>query len=64
MTPPRSVTLAFTGASGFHAHPPSVAELVGFVVARVLDPLQLPHDFIPRRRTARGNSIGSGVESA
>ena len=35
-------------APGFYGHPQSVADLVDFVVARVLDQLGVPHAFGPR----------------
>ena len=33
---------------GFYTHPQTIADLVDFVVARVLDQLRVPHDLIPR----------------
>ena len=35
-------------APGFYTHPKSVADIVDFVVARVLDQLRVPHDLVPR----------------
>jgi 4-hydroxy-3-polyprenylbenzoate decarboxylase len=35
-------------APGFYAHPQTVADLVDFVVARVLDQLHVPHALLPR----------------
>jgi 4-hydroxy-3-polyprenylbenzoate decarboxylase len=35
-------------APGFYARPRSVADLVDFVVARVLDQLRVPHELVPR----------------
>jgi 4-hydroxy-3-polyprenylbenzoate decarboxylase len=35
-------------APGFYTRPQSVADLVDFVVARVLDQLHVPHDLVPR----------------
>lgn len=48
------LTLANAGAiilppsPGFYAHPQSVADLVDFVVARILDHLAVPHTLLPR----------------
>lgn len=48
------LTLAQAGAvilppsPGFYAHPQSVADLVDFVVARILDHLGVPHALLPR----------------
>jgi 4-hydroxy-3-polyprenylbenzoate decarboxylase len=35
-------------APGFYTHPQSIADLVDFIVARVLDQLRVPHDLAPR----------------
>src|SRR5262245_5485706 len=35
-------------APGFYTHPKSVADMVDFVVARVLDQLRVPHELVPR----------------
>jgi 4-hydroxy-3-polyprenylbenzoate decarboxylase len=35
-------------APGFYTHPQTVADLVDFVVARVLDQLHVPHDLVAR----------------
>jgi flavin prenyltransferase len=35
-------------APGFYARPQSVADIVDFVVARILDQLRVPHDLVPR----------------
>jgi len=35
-------------APGFYARPQSIADLVDFVVARVLDQLRVPHSLGPR----------------
>jgi 4-hydroxy-3-polyprenylbenzoate decarboxylase len=35
-------------APGFYTHPKSVADIVDFVVARVLDQLHVSHDLLPR----------------
>jgi 4-hydroxy-3-polyprenylbenzoate decarboxylase len=57
------LTLAEAGAvilppaPGFYAHPQSVADLVDFVVARVLDQLRVPHDLGPRWGAER--SVGA-----
>ena len=48
------LTLARAGAvilppsPGFYTHPKTVADVVDFVVARVLDQLRVPHDLLPR----------------
>ncbi|HEX6137937.1 MAG TPA: flavin prenyltransferase UbiX [Casimicrobiaceae bacterium] len=44
-------------APGFYAHPQSVADLIDFIVARILDHLAVPHALVPRwgdARTAAG----------
>jgi 4-hydroxy-3-polyprenylbenzoate decarboxylase len=33
---------------GFYTHPQTIADLVDFVVARVLDQLRVPHALVPR----------------
>jgi 4-hydroxy-3-polyprenylbenzoate decarboxylase len=43
-------------APGFYAHPQSIADLVDFVVARVLDHLGVPHALLPRWGEARATS--------
>jgi 4-hydroxy-3-polyprenylbenzoate decarboxylase len=35
-------------APGFYGKPQSVSDMVDFIVARVLDHLQVPHDLGPR----------------
>jgi 4-hydroxy-3-polyprenylbenzoate decarboxylase len=35
-------------APGFYTHPQTVADLVDFVVARILDQLRVPHELAPR----------------
>jgi 4-hydroxy-3-polyprenylbenzoate decarboxylase len=35
-------------APGFYTHPQTVADLVDFVVARILDQLHVPHDLVAR----------------
>jgi 4-hydroxy-3-polyprenylbenzoate decarboxylase len=35
-------------APGFYTRPRSVADIVDFVVARVLDQLNVPHELVPR----------------
>ena len=39
-------------AAGFYTHPKSVADMVDFVVARILDQLRIPHQLITRWGTA------------
>ena len=51
-------------APGFYARPQSVADIVDFVVARILDQLRVPHDLVPRWGEDRGNSAASGTRSA
>lgn len=51
-------------APGFYARPRSVADIVDFVVARILDQLRVPHDLVPRWGEDRGNSAASGTRSA
>ena len=48
-------------APGFYHHPQSVADLVDFVVARILDQLRVPHDLVPRWGEARENAPGAGT---
>jgi flavin prenyltransferase len=43
-------------APGFYTRPQTVADLVDFVVARVLDQLHVPHDLVPRWGEARASS--------
>ena len=45
---------------GFYTHPQTVADLVDFVVARVLDQLRVPHELTPRWGDA---SPAPGTES-
>jgi len=42
-------------APGFYTRPQSVADLIDFVVARVLDQLHVPHDLLPRWGAERGS---------
>lgn len=51
-------------APGFYTHPQTVADLVDFVVARVLDQLQVPHALVPRWGAAREVGAIPGSESA
>lgn len=51
-------------APGFYTHPTSVADLVDFVVARVLDHLSVPHELVPRWGDARDANDGSRPDSA
>jgi len=54
------LTLARAGAvilpptPGFYTHPQSIADLVDFVVARILDHLGVAHTLVPRWGDARG----------
>jgi 4-hydroxy-3-polyprenylbenzoate decarboxylase len=47
---------------GFYLRPQTVAELVDFVVGRVLDLLSVPHDLRTRWSAAAADSSGSGPE--
>ena len=49
---------------GFYTHPQSVADLVDFVVARVLDQLRVPHALTPRWGEARDAGPAPGTETA
>ncbi len=49
---------------GFYTHPKTVADIVDFVVARVLDQLRIPHDLMPRWGARRGAPDTAGQESA
>jgi 4-hydroxy-3-polyprenylbenzoate decarboxylase len=52
-------------APGFYDRPQAVADLVDFVVARVLDQLRVPHRLGPRWGEGRGDSeSGAGTRSA
>ena len=51
-------------APGFYDHPQSVADLVDFVVARVLDQLRVPHTLGPRWGEDRGAVPASGAHRA
>lgn len=42
---------------GFYHHPRSVEDLVDFVVARILDHLQVPHKLMPRWGDANGSPM-------
>jgi 4-hydroxy-3-polyprenylbenzoate decarboxylase len=64
------LTLAHAGAvilppaPGFYALPRSVADIVDFVVARVLDQLRVPHDLLPRWGEDRAGAGASASRSA
>jgi 4-hydroxy-3-polyprenylbenzoate decarboxylase len=45
---------------GFYTHPQSVADMVDFVVARVLDQLRVPHRLIARWGSERGDGGAAG----
>ena len=47
-------------APGFYDHPQTVADLVDFVVARVLDQLRVPHTLGPRWGEAPGKALPAG----
>jgi 4-hydroxy-3-polyprenylbenzoate decarboxylase len=44
----RAGAIVLPPSPGFYTHPQSVSDLVDFVVARVLDHLQVPHALVPR----------------
>jgi len=47
-------------APGFYLHPQTVADVVDFVVARILDQLRVPHALLPRWGAARSAEPGDG----
>jgi flavin prenyltransferase len=49
---------------GFYARPQTVADIVDFVVARILDQLRVPHDLLPRWGEDRAASAASASRSA
>lgn len=51
-------------APGFYTRPQSVADLVDFVVARVLDQLRVPHDLVPRWGAERDSTPAVATRSA
>ena len=51
-------------APGFYDRPASIADLVDFVVARVLDQLGVPHALGPRWGEERGAAGDPGIRSA
>jgi 4-hydroxy-3-polyprenylbenzoate decarboxylase len=48
LTLARAGAVILPPAPGFYTHPQTVADLVDFVVARVLDQLRVPHDLVAR----------------
>jgi 4-hydroxy-3-polyprenylbenzoate decarboxylase len=50
-------------APGFYTQPQSVADLVDFVVARVLDQLHVPHELVPRWGEDRAASAAPAARS-
>lgn len=44
----RAGAVVLPASPGFYQRPTSVAALVDFIVARILDQLQIPHDLLPR----------------
>ena len=61
LTLARAGAVILPPAPGFYAHPQTVADLVDFVVARILDQLQLPHDLVPRWGEPDERGAGSGA---
>ena len=51
-------------APGFYTRPQTVADIVDFVVARVLDQLRVPHDLMPRWGEDRAASAAPDSHSA
>ncbi len=51
-------------APGFYTHPQTVADVVDFVVARVLDQLRVPHALVPRWGDAPDAGPVPGTEDA
>lgn len=51
-------------APGFYTHPQTVADVVDFVVARVLDQLRVPHTLVPRWGDAIAAGAAPGTERA
>ena len=51
-------------APGFYTRPRSVADIVDFVVARVLDQLRVPHDLVPRWGEDRSSPPDAATQSA
>lgn len=49
---------------GFYTHPQTVADLVDFVVARILDQLRVPHELTPRWGDRRDHGALPGTETA
>jgi 4-hydroxy-3-polyprenylbenzoate decarboxylase len=60
LTLARAGAVILPPAPGFYQHPRSVADLVDFVVARVLDQLQVPHDLVPRWGEPEPRAAGPG----
>jgi 4-hydroxy-3-polyprenylbenzoate decarboxylase len=50
-------------APGFYMQPQSVADLVDFVVARVLDQLHVPHELVPRWGEDRAAPVAPAARS-
>ena len=48
LTLARAGAVILPPAPGFYTHPRTVADMVDFVVARILDQLGLPHQLQPR----------------
>lgn len=48
LTLARAGAVILPPAPGFYTHPRTVADIVDFVVARVLDQLRVPHELVPR----------------
>lgn len=51
-------------APGFYTHPRTVADIVDFVVARVLDQLRVPHDLVPRWGAGRNETPAADMGTA
>ena len=48
-------------APGFYTRPQSVADIVDFVVARVLDQLRVPHELVPALGSGRPRAAGFAI---
>ena len=61
LTLARAGAVILPPAPGFYAHPQTVADLVDFVVARVLDQLRVPHDLVRRWGESAPPPAGTGA---
>ena len=61
LTLARAGAVILPPAPGFYTHPQTVADLVDFVVARVLDQLRVPHDLVRRWGESAPPPAGTGA---